>query len=343
MLFARGAAAADRVEAIRLDFRAQAADCPDGATFLRDVDAQDTRLRLAEVGEASRTFRVHITTDDEGRVHGEFSVQLAATADASARRSISGATCSEVFEALVVFASLSLAAEAEALPTAPPITPSTKPADPKPVRPRKARAPKRGLPGDPVLPRAEPSVEAPPLPPARWFGAAGVQLGAMNAGLASPLPMIALFVRLGLGRDRKGGAFEPMARVSVSSVGGDTARTAYGSASLHWTALRVDPCPLDLRPVAVVSFRPCLTATAGLFWADGENVGYAISRRMFWTTLGGLVRLDWRLGQRFSLEADASLDAPIRRDRFHFEPAIPVYRVPATLASARLGLGFYFL
>lgn len=339
ILFVRGGAAAEHVEAIHLDFQAQAPGCPDGATFLRNLDTQETRVRLAEAGEASRTFHVHITSDDSGHFHGEFSVQFIDATAGSAARSISGSTCTEVFEALVVFASLSLAAEA--LPAPLPVPANSAP--PQPARPAKKLPSKRARPKGPSLVPAEPRVTAPPLPPPHWYGAAGAQFGAMNAGLASPLPMIALFGHLGLRRERSGLALDPMARLSLSYFGGETPRTRDGSASLHWAALRVDPCPLDFRPVAAVSLRPCFTATAGLFWIAGKNVDYPISRRLFWSTLGGLVRLEWSLGRRLSLEADASLDAPIWRDRFHFEPAIPVYRVPATLASARLGLGFSFL
>jgi len=150
-------------------------------------------------------------------------------------------------------------------------------------------------------------------------------------------------VRVGWGRERVGIAAEPMLGLSVSSVGARTTRNSEGVASLRWTVARIDPCPIALRPLAALSFRPCLTATLGVLQASGQDVDFGNSRRLFWATLGGLTRVDWRFNRHFSLEIDASLDIPVRRDRFHFEPAVPIYRVPAAFASLHAGIGIYFL
>jgi len=338
--------AQDRVEAIHLDYRAEATDCPNDLAFLSQVRAQHGGVRLAQAAEPARTFRVHIRSDGSGRVLGEFWVQLGASpeASASAPRSISAATCKEVFEALVVFASLSLATDAES---------ASQLADPEPVPeraptdltvPRVARPP-RTHPPSPLHHAAEQDERPTPsqLTPGYWFAAGGIQLGAMTAGLAAPLFVIAPFVRVGWERERVGISAEPMLGLSVSSVGARTTRTSEGVASLRWTVARVDPCPIALRPLVALSFRPCLTATLGVLQASGEDVEFGNSRRLSWGTLGGLTRVDWRFNRHFSLEVDASLDIPVRRDRFHFAPAIPIYRVPAAFASLHAGIGVYFL
>ena len=336
--------AQERVEAIHLDYRAEAANCPNDLAFLSQVRAQHNGVRLAHAAETARTFRIHIRSEGNGRVSGEFSVQLAASSLASAPRSISGGTCREVFEALVVFASLSLAMDAEvasevAAPEPVPEREATEVAIPRVARPPRKRPP----PPRNRSPEQDEQRMVTKLGPGHWFAAGGIQLGAMTAGLSAPLFVIAPFVRVGWGRERAGIAAEPMLRLSASSVGGQTPRTSEGVASLRWTAARIDPCPIDLRPLAALSFRPCLTATLGMLQATGEDVELGNSRRLFWATLGGLARADWRFNQHFSIEIDASVDIPTRRDRFHFEPAVPVYRVPVAFSSLRVGIGIYFL
>jgi len=142
------------------------------------------------------------------------------------------------------------------------------------------------------------------------------------------------------------GAFDrlfaaPALRLAFSSTGADTARGSDGFAHLHWTTLRLDGCPAELNIARTFSIRPCLVVSGGLLSATGV-ITHPNSQRLPWRTLGGLIRAEWNLVTALSLEAEAGLDAPFRRDQLYFDPSTPVYRAPAAMARVSLGVGVHF-
>jgi hypothetical protein len=261
---------------------------------------------------------------------GEFSVTNPDDpSHASSKRTIKGESCTEVCDALALFAAMSVDPEVPQapLPAAQPTPTALAPA-PELRRERKRRAAP-----DPHAQRSS----------TRTSALVGLHLGAMSAGVARSLLLVEPFVELGLrqAEEARGLLAAPALRLGFSSTGADTARTADGLAHLHWTTLRLDGCPLEIRSGTAFSVRPCLSASGGLLSATGI-IAHPGAQRLLWSTLGGLIRAEWSFLTVLVLEADAGLDVPLRRDRLYFEPATPVYRAPSVMARASLGVGLHF-
>src|SRR5262249_5601619 len=110
---------------------------------------------------------------------------------------------------------------------------------------------------------------------------------------------------------------------------------------VHWTALRADACPLELRASERFSARPCLTASIGALFASAV-IQHPENREVFWSTLGAGLQLSFRLTRALQLDAASGLDAPLVHDHFHFRPSTPVYEVPASMEYAALGFAVRF-
>lgn len=337
--FSGSRAAAEPVEPVRLEYRALADGCPDATAFLDKVRTHTAGIRLAAPGEAARTFRVNISAAEQGKLRGEFLVSAReGPEDTSASRVISGDTCGEIVEALAVFAALSLGSEAP-----PPRPLPEQPKEPPPETPAPPVQPIAEKPAPRPRVRATPAPAETPFAPAHWCGRAGLGLRAVGVGTPSRLLMPGLFGELGYERSASEVHLEPLLRLGFSRAGVDTEATPQGAAHLRWTTVRLDACALSLRPDRDVAVRPCLSATAGLFNVTGRAVAQPRSRELAWWAAGGLLRAQWRAWSHLTLEAELAIEAPLRRDRFHVEPATAVYRVPATLGSAGIALSIDFL
>jgi hypothetical protein len=330
------AAAEEGAEPVRLEFQAEPS-CPDAAAFLRAVLARTSRIRGAKEREPGRTFHVTIGRTDDGKVVGDFSVTNPDDpSHASSKRTIAGESCTDVFDALALFAAMSVdpAAVTTDLPQvnaapAPVAQPTPTALVPASDLPRERN--QRGA--------ADSRVKRSSMRPR---GLVGLHLGAMSAGVPGNLLLVEPFVEIGLHQvEARGLVAAPAVRLGFSSTGADTARTPEGLAHLHWTTLRLDGCPIEIRVGRAFSARPCLAASGGLFSATGiiANPG---AQRLFWSTLGGVIRAEWNFLTVLVLEADAGLDAPLRRDKLYFEPSTPVYRAPLAMARASLGVGLHF-
>ncbi len=117
--------------------------------------------------------------------------------------------------------------------------------------------------------------------------------------------------------------------------------TASGTASFRWTAGRLALCPVRLPAAASLAFRPCVFAEYGVIDAQGTGTELADSASVPWWAVGALGRLDWLVLDPLSVLVDVGFRAPIRRDRFYFDPDTPddtAYEVPAAGFLAHLGL-----
>jgi hypothetical protein len=331
--------AADDVETVTLEFHADAANCPDKADFLRSVQAQTRSIRIAEHDESTRTFRVLIRGNAGEKVRGEFSlVDAEVSGRTSATRTIWGETCKEVFEALALFVALSVDSESP--------TSAVSRAHAKPHR-----SPRRERPAPSSDRRAASTVtptwkqESAGAAPVRrqWRGTAGIHVGMMSAGAASMLPFAAPFIEASLRPIGGGSSLSPALRLGFSSSATSSSQTSYGAAQLRWTMLRSDACPIDLQALRALFVRPCFTGTVGVLRGTGVGIAEPNTRHLAWSTLGALLRVEWTLGDVFSIEASGAMDLPLRRDAFHFERELPLYRVPRALGTATIGVATHFL
>jgi len=326
-----GEARADGVaEPIRVEYHAVPM-CESGADFLSAVLARTSRVRRAASGERARTFRVTIRDAEAGKLSGAFSiVEPGEPEEISAERTIIGESCPEVFNALSLFAALSV--DSEALTTA---TESADPA-PAPPAPQATRAAVRV---------SAPAAEAPEK--TRFQAAVGVDLGALNAGTGTALLLIEPFLeaRMAPGRASRV-SLAPTLRLAFSAVGGNTPSTSDGPAHLHWTTLRLEGCPAELDISRSFVVRPCVAFAGGALEASGETIAHPESHTLSWLTVGALLRLEWTPWRFLSFEASAGVDAPLRRDAFYFEPFGPAtfaYQAPLALGRASFGVALHFL
>lgn len=332
--------AAEPVEPVRIDFHAEPG-CLDGAAFFQAVRARTARVRVAEDGEPARTFQVSIALDASGRVQGDLTVTNPEERDPQlGKRTIRGASCGEVFEALALFAALSVDPEASTAAVAPTAAPAI------------AAEPLDTPPPAPIIPtpRVERAMAVPPArtsrknahPSPSWGALAGFHWGAMSAGTASSLLLLAPFVEAGLHAQSRGASLAPALRLWFSSTGVDTAATSEGRAHLHWTTLRLDACPVELRAASWLAVRPCLTTSVGALIASAK-IDHPENQTLLWSTLGAALHAGWNLTRSVELEGAGGLDAPLAHDSFHFRPSTPVYRVPSSIAFATIGVAVHFL
>ena len=320
-------------EPIRVEYTA-APGCPSGADFLRAVLARTSRVRRAASGEQARTFQVNIHETDAGKLSGEFSIaEPQEPEQASDKRAITGDSCREVFDALSLFAALSVDPEALTTPVEP--VESVEPA-PAPLAHRTTQA----------APRV--SASAPSSPEkTRFHAAVGVDVGALTAGTGTALLLSEPFLEASMAPARASRvSLAPTLRLAFSTVGTDTQTTSDGRAHLHWTTLRLDGCPAELEMARSFLVRPCVAFGAGVLEASGKTIAHPESHTLGWETIGALFRLEWTPWRFLSFEASAGVDAPLRRDTFYFEPFQPstvAYQAPLALTRASFGVGLHFL
>jgi hypothetical protein len=328
----RAARAAGGAEPIRVDFRAEPG-CAGGAEFLRGVLSRTARVRSAVGGEPALTFHVTISSTSDGKLSGDFSITEPGVEErASDKRSIVGESCHEVFDALTLFAALSVDPEAlvanpganAVLPAAP--APGEAPPQPAPLRFSKTTAP------EPATPASRP-----------FQAAVGCGVGVTNADTGSSLLLVEPFAEARFAHADTRVSVAPTVRLGFSSLSADTERTLDGRAHLHWTTLRLDGCPVQLELFRSLVARPCLALSGGSLLASGESIAHPESHTLGWWAVGALFRLEWSASHWLSFEASAALDAPMRRDAFYFEPSVPVYQAPSVLGRGELGFGLHFL
>ena len=334
------ASAQEGTEPVQLVFRALP-NCPDAAAFFRAVSARTPRVRIAEDRESGRTFHVAIHRTDDGKVMGDFSISdpndLTQT---SSKRTITGESCTEVCDALALFAALSIDPDAATTDPQGANAPSV-PAERAQPTPTLGIHPRRTSRGSDRHLAADRRVK--PVSTLRISALVGVQVGAISAGTPANPVLVEPFFEIQLHQVETRGIFTaPALRLGFSSTKTDTATTSSGLAHLHWTALRLDACPIALRFGRTFSVRPCLSASAGQLSATGV-ITLPNTERLPWLTVGGLIRGEWNFLSVLVLEADGGADAPLRRDQLYFEPSTPVYRAPAAMGHVSLGVSVHFL
>jgi hypothetical protein len=322
------ARATEPVEPIRVELDTRSG-CGNDEDILHAVLARTTRARAANPGETARSLRIAITADAQGELVGELSIHDPAAAEQSSeKRSIQSDSCRELLDALALFGALAVDPQASTEPL--PAKAESPPPPPEPVAMRAS-----GTPRD----------TSPPPSGRRTVGASvGLDAGSFVAGTAAPMLLAEPYLAASWSAPHDTGvALSPLARLSFTSVGGDTRDTADGPAHLHWTALRLGACPIELGILRSLGVRPCLELSAGALTATGKTIAHPESHTLSWVSLGPTARLEWRPHALVEVTASLGADVPLKRDHFYFEPNTFAYRPPALLGRGLLGVGLHFL
>jgi hypothetical protein len=153
-----------------------------------------------------------------------------------------------------------------------------------------------------------------------------------------------LAVRACGGLDFGEGTFSPSVRVAVSRSF-DVERVAPpGRAALRWTTVALDACPVrfDVSAAPTIEVRPCIGFAAGVLEAEAAAVPVPQSRTRPWLAASAHLRLVWAPVRALAVELEGGAVAPLSRESFFFEPAIPVYEAPAVAAFGRAGMAVRF-
>lgn len=330
LLLTAAAAAAQPTGAIELEWQAPTGDCPSREAVLAGVDALVRR-----VPDAAARARVTIASSD--------AAWIADLELAEGHRRLTGASCAEVADALIVILAIAVDPDAAALADA-----SSEPAEeatftllpapfPAPEPPSDASpsslvtvdvAPP--LPAAPVPPAAAP-VAAAALPPPKLgvslfaLGEAGAlpdaSVGAEVAVRVIQGPVAVEVAYLGLAERRATRAGQP-------TMGGDI-RLSAGAASVCWQP----PSSLALG---------CLGLEVGHLRGDGFGVEWPDTARGVWVATAASGGVRGRLQGDLALETRLAIAVPLSRPEFGLDPyADVVFRPSSITARALLGLAWH--
>lgn len=280
------------------------APCSDAPRFAESVAARTPRIRPADARDVD-TVQMRV----EG-TRGSF-VIVPKGGEASAPRTLEGATCEEIVAALGLAVALVFDPDAADKPAS-----AAKGEAPLPPPPARVPAPPATM--------APPSLR-PPLPPPR----VALGLYATVAG-ANDLPLGAMAFGELLSRRMSARLAFGFQRASVDVA----ARTA----DFTWGMIVPDMCPIRLvnEPLELT---PCLGMALGVIEAEPQDIAGAASFTRAWIAPKPLVRARLHLASMFAVEAQLGLEIPLIRGHYTFGRQT-AYDVGAVVPSFGLG-GWY--
>lgn len=300
------------------------AECPNEAAWRAALHAR-VGAELAPLGDQ---LDIEIERFD-GDASAQYEGRVARGSGGSHEgRSVRGATCREVFEALTLIARLGLARMASepsapvhaAAPTPPAWTLTAQEElelarDPPPEAMGPARETER------------PHLAGSAL--ALWGGAARATASAdLGVAFAASWSSAALqpFVLIGAygGRERFG-------------VSGTTA-----GARLERLALHAVACPLRFPREAALGVRPCVDLDAGVLRGSGVSVDGARDHAAPWLSTGVQLRAEWSVWGPLELGAMVGGVVGLSRPRFYFVPDTTAFRADAAAFRAGASAGVSF-
>jgi len=337
-------------------------ECPDADAFFREVAARTTHARAAKPGDRAR--RLHVVVARRGHVYAG-KLWIEETETSSSAREVIGAACADVVGALSLVAAVAVDSEASV---------AQRTAQQATIRP--ASAPEVGAKGPPAgepAPRppgsdtagtsssapdgiadgpptkgpasgARPSREAPPqvqTRPASMRFAVGAQL--QVAEIAGVVFAGRVFGELQIEDSAR--AWAPSLRVAISRSLDIERRASVGHATLGFTELSLEGCPLTAAIGAHFIARPCIGASGGVLKAQGKNVRLTNESMRPWATAFAYAQLAWSPFQALALEIDAGALAPLYRDTFFFTGSpsnLPIYQAPPVAFVGRVGVRMRF-
>ena len=302
---------------LQLDYAADSS-CPDRNAF---ADLVEQRVRAAGVEAAFATpqpAKVSLFADSSEFVG---TLELERRDGSHYQRTMHGASCAEVANALAFVLALTLTA------TEPP--------------PREKEPPE-------VVSASLTATERLPEPPAEerrsaWSYGVGAQLG-VRAGLAPEWASVwSAFLEARRASSRP---FSFSARLAFLRAPTISHTGNFGTTEYSWWAGRVEGCPVRLPLYEWLEWLPCAGAHVGRLIATGEtlsNAGVIYRTSQIWLDGFASSRLELRVAGWLSLQAQAELVVPITRYQFAFDnPDTLVYAVPPLAGAAFAGVEVRF-
>jgi hypothetical protein len=271
-------------------------ECPTREVWIRGLRA---RLPpLLKTHPLVETLSVHIERRAEPSREYVGSL-VGATRAPEPARSVAGATCEEVLEALTFVAALALerwAAEETAS------APASSEVSPEPVPPITNREERR------------------------------VQLGVVAFVLwqSQLTPGRAYQPGLALRLSWAASAWQPLFLVGAYSGGTRQSRFSDGASARleHWSSQLVG-CPWRFPSRGSVALRPCLEIDVGRSSGEGFDVVGPTRRSAAWFSAGAQLRAELELWDRLELAASVDGILPLLRARFLFIPEAVAYETPS--------------
>jgi hypothetical protein len=323
-------AAADP-ESVHIEYGG-ASGCPDAAAFLRSLQARTTRFRLSTPDDQARRFLVRVTV-----VGSSFAgrLEIRSPDGGTAIRSVDGATCDEVSNALALMTALAIDPKA--------LTGSPKAAVKSSGDPTQKAADQAG---SQRLPSVATTVVAPPPSPNAsqpWRWSAGV-LGHMTFGVSPSLGYGGeLFVEAEAPVSSKLG---PAARVGIFLNQSDVETSTGAAARFQWALATVEGCPVRLALLGQrFSVHPCLALRLGALHGEGRRISQPKQTVRFWADGGPVIRLRLAVTARLILEVQGALLVPLYRPTFEITDMgarTTAYSVPRIGGLVGMGLSYRF-
>jgi hypothetical protein len=315
ILIALTALAVDTVP-IRVNYDAPAG-CPNQDAFYDAVRARTERVRKAQGNEPRVDVNVRVTRGERS-FHGE--MREVVNQGETAARSVDGATCKEVVEALSFTVALSFDPDAHA-PVPPEATAASQPA--------------------PTAPAVAPPVtiqHPPPATPAPLELEVGLSmLGTLveTAGIATGGALSVMLLREANATTSSAMQLSILFAGTGLLITPDDHRTRFG-------AFALDACPFRHRS-GNLEFAPCALATLGILEMTGEGVAEPATVDRTWLSAGLDLQLFWHLGQGVVFEGALGGTVPLSRHRYYTNaPAQVIAATPAVSPLLRAGIGYRF-
>ncbi|MDP9152603.1 MAG: hypothetical protein M3O36_21985 [Myxococcota bacterium] len=294
---------------------------PEGCPSEHDFER---RVRLRARGPAARdaaaaTLRIQIAVVG-GRHVGRLS--LIESDGRSTTKTLNGADCEELVDALSLVAALAIDSDEK-----------TKPAEsgehpPKPPAAAVASVTPLGSSEQERSHGTQPSSRT------------GLGLGALVA--VGPAPSWLVGGALAFDWSPFGAsAFAPAFEIDLAAAESLNEVRIGGTASFTWLNVRADACLLRVPLGPALRLRGCFVGAFGVLHARGSNALHPATSSRGWLSVGGAAGLEAPLGARLALHGLVGVEAPLRRDSYAFG-VDQFFTVPAATGTGSISLLAYF-
>jgi hypothetical protein len=307
VVFAATSVKAQEIVDFRVDYAAPD-QCPDATQFTALVTGRTERAKPSQAPGAVRVeVRIETAAGNDGRV------KVTGSGREPIERSVRGASCAEIVDALALITALQLDPEAssEVRREEPPPAKPTPPSPPAP--PPKARVKDDGL---------------------VWSFDAALGLIPFDSTLPGP----DLGFAASAGASSEGRLFAPEAFVYARRTTGDVGR-GEGRGEFSILAFGVLGCPVRTPARGQLAFRPCAGFELGALSAAGVGLVLEKKETTLWIAPLVAVRGEWQFTPTFFASGTLGVRFPLLRQHYFFESGENVHDIPRVSVGFDLGIG----
>ena len=296
-------------------------DCPNADAFAIELRKRNSRATLVGDDRPARLLEIVLTTRGAASTAHLVLRELDGT---ETTRDVAGASCFEVAAAMAFVASVAIDS-----PATEPVHAASAPAPPAASAAADSGAPPA------ASSVAAVAVDGPVRQALRPFTiAVGVDTQVGSGATPGVMFVVPIFVDIASSTHT---GFAPSARVRFAHAE-SSSHLSNAGASFSWNAGTLDVCPLTAA-AAALHFDACARGEAGVVGGAGTGVEPARSATRPWWSAGAATRGRARVAGPIFAELEATLQAPISRDRFTVEPDVTLFRAPPVSWGAAVGLG----